>query len=261
MRGNIVYVANNIVTSAGGVTTELPPGGSETNNGKAGVNIDIDNPATTFFTFGTNWKYLANDTRPANWQTSGFADGGWPNANSMFGYGDADVVTCVPSGGGGTLCDPTGNKYITTYFRKSITVANPAIFSNFTLNVYRDDGIVVYVNGTEVLADNMPAGRLHGTFASTCAADDGDAINTFTIPSSAFSAGTNVIAVEVHQCNLGSSDLVFDMELVGNPIADVTLIPFGSNWKFSKRISKSHQRWWWWTPILRNCRWHRCFWN
>lgn len=156
----------------------------------------------------------------------------------MFGYGDADVVTCVPSGGGGTLCDPTGNKYITTYFRKSITVANPAIFSNFTLNVYRDDGIVVYVNGTEVLADNMPAGRLHGTFASTCAADDGDAINTFTIPSSAFSAGTNVIAVEVHQCNLGSSDLVFDMELVGNPIADVTLIPFGSNWKYLANNSR-----------------------
>ncbi|MBK7292017.1 MAG: hypothetical protein IPI78_18310 [Chitinophagaceae bacterium] len=98
MRGNIVYVANNIVTSAGGVTTELPPGGSETNNGKAGVNIDIDNPATTFFTFGTNWKYLANDTRPANWETTGLAMVAW-NANKDVRLWDGDVVTCVPSRG------------------------------------------------------------------------------------------------------------------------------------------------------------------
>lgn len=234
VRGNIVYVSNNFVTSSGGITTELPPGGTETNNGKAGVNIDIDGtPPTTFFTFGTSWKYLANNTRPANWETSGFADGGWPSANSMFGYGDGDVVTCVPSGGGGTLCTPTGTKYTTTYFRKSITVANPSNYSDFTLNVYRDDGIVVYINGTEVMADNMPAGRTHGTYASSCAADDGDAINTFTIPTSAFSVGTNVIAVEVHQCNATSSDLVFDMELIGNPTpTEVTLIPYGGSWKY-----------------------------
>ena len=69
----------------------------------------------------------------------------------MFGYGNGNVVTCVKSSALPVNCAPGGiNKYITTYFRKSITVVNPAIFSNFTLNVYRDDGIVVYVNGVEV---------------------------------------------------------------------------------------------------------------
>ncbi len=60
VRGNIVYVANNIITSSGGTTSEVPPTGSGVNNGRVGVNIDIDGiPPTTFFTFGANWKYLS----------------------------------------------------------------------------------------------------------------------------------------------------------------------------------------------------------
>ena len=122
---------------------------------------------TSFISFGSNWKYLDTDTRPGSWQTSGFDDSGWPSAPSMFGYNDGDVVTCVKSSALPISCTPGGeNKYITTYFRKSITIANPAIFSDFTLNVYRDDGIVVYINRTERLANNMPAGRLHSTLAT-----------------------------------------------------------------------------------------------
>ena len=86
----------------------------------------------------------------------------------MFVYGDGSVITCVESTSAPVNCTPgnINNKYITTYFRKSVTIANPAIFSDFTLNVYRDDGIVVYINGTERLANNMPAGRLHSTLAT-----------------------------------------------------------------------------------------------
>ena len=156
VRGNIVYVANNSITSSGVITTEAPPGGSAVNNGNVAVNIDIDGiPGVSYVPFGSNWKYLANNTRPANWQTSGFADGAWPAGNGELGYGDGDEGTCIPSGGGGTLCMPTGNKYITTYFRKTVNIANPALHSNFTLNVKRDDGIVVYVNNVEAYRNNL----------------------------------------------------------------------------------------------------------
>lgn len=199
---------------------------------------------TTFFTYGTTWKYLDDDTRPASWHTSGFSDVLWASGPSMFGYGDGNVVTCVRSSVLPVSCNPpVGSKYITTYFRKSITIANPSIFSDFTLNVYRDDGIVVYVNGTEVLRDNMPGGTiLHGTTASTAAADGGDAINTFTIPTSSFSAGINHIAVEVHQNAASSSDLVFDMELVGN-LTPVSLIAYGQNWKYLDNGSNQGTAW------------------
>jgi len=228
VKGNITFVANNIITSSGVITTEAPPGGSAVNNGHAAANIDIDGiPPTTFFTFGSNWKYLDNNSYPANWYTTGYSDVAWSSNNGLFGYGDGDVVTTMSYGG-----DPN-NKYITTLFRKTINIADPTLFSDFTMNVYRDDGIVVYVNGTEVFRDNMPTGAIvKTTLASSCASDDGDAINVFTVPASAFVAGNNVIAVEVHQCNITSSDLVFDMELIGNPNTSTTLIPYGSNWKY-----------------------------
>ena len=233
VRGNIIYVANNSITSSGEITTEAPPGGTATNNGNIAANIDIDGvPPTTYVAFGANWKYLANNTRPANWQTTGFADGAWPNGNGQFGYGDGDEATCVPSGGGGTVCLPTGNKYITTYFRKQVTIANPSLHSGFTLNVRRDDGIAVYVNGVEIYRNNLPGGALaHGTLA-TNATDNGNTIQSVTLPSSTFAVGNNTIAVEVHQTNATSSDLSFDMELLGNPITTVTMIPNGANWKY-----------------------------
>lgn len=237
VRGNIIYIANNSITSSGEITTEAPPGGTATNNGNIAANIDIDGvPPTTYIAFNANWKYLANNTRPANWQTVGYNDVApllWPNGNGQLGYGDGDEATCVPSGGGGTVCLPTGTKYITTYFRKQITIANPSLHSGFTLNIRRDDGIAVYVNDVEVYRNNLPGGALvHGTLA-TNATDNGNTIQSVTLPSSTFAVGNNTIAVEVHQTNATSSDLSFDMELLGNPpITTVTMIPYGANWKY-----------------------------
>ncbi|HMW27755.1 MAG TPA: hypothetical protein PKC51_13975, partial [Ferruginibacter sp.] len=194
VRGNIVFVANNIISASAGGTGEAPPGGTSTNNGSACINLDIDGtPPDTIVQVGSNWKYLANNTRPANWQTAGFNDAAWPAGNGQFGYGDGDETTCVPSGGGGTLCNPTGNKWITTYFRKAINIPNPALYGSFSLGVHRDDGIVVYVNGTEVYRDNMPAGAVaHGTLATAAAGDDGAALQTTTLVPATFVPGNNV---------------------------------------------------------------------
>lgn len=179
---------------------------------------------TTIISYGTSWKYLDNNTRPANWQTSAFNDAAWATGNAELGYGDAPVTTV-------SFGADANNKYITTYFRKSVTIANPASFADFTLNVRRDDGIVVYVNGVERYANNMPAGRTHATLASTAAADDGATPQTASLSSAFFSVGTNVIAVEVHQNAANSSDLTFDLELLGNA-APVGLINFGDVWKY-----------------------------
>ena len=46
-------------------------------------------------------------------------------------------------------------KYVTTYFRKVFTINNPGSYSGFTLDIKRDDGAVVYVNGIEVFRSNL----------------------------------------------------------------------------------------------------------
>jgi uncharacterized repeat protein (TIGR01451 family) len=226
VRGNIKFVSNNIITTANTTTSEAPPGGTATNNNDAGVNIDIEAPPpTTFFNASDPWKYLDNGSNQGTaWFATGFSDATWKTGNGKFGYGDA-ATTVVYSGCGASnypaaenpapVC---GTKYITTYFRKTINIPDPTIFAAFRMNVRRDDGIVIYVNGAEVLRDNMPTGTIaFNTLATAAAADDGATVNAFTIPSSAFVANNNVIAVEIHQNGASSTDLSFDMQLLGLP--------------------------------------------
>ncbi|MBS1734204.1 MAG: metallophosphoesterase [Bacteroidetes bacterium] len=164
---------------------------------------------TVIVPFGSNWKYFDQDSRPLNWETTGFNDNSWSQGAGQLGYGDGDEATVVAC----AACNP---KYITTYFRKTINIFNLASYTDFTLNVKRDDGVVVYINGTERYANNMPAGRTHATLASGAAADDGNTAQTVTLLSSFFTEGNNVIAVEIHQSSTGSSDISFDLELIGN---------------------------------------------
>lgn len=233
VKGNIVYVANNIITSQGGNTSELPPAGTSTNNGKVGENIDIDGtPSVKYINFGSSWRYLANNTRPANWETVAYSDVAWPSGVAELGYGQGDEATCIPSGGGGTLCLPTGTKYITTYFRKVVNIPNPALHSEFSINLKRDDGAVVYLNGVEVVRSNLPAGAItHSTLAPN-ATDQGNTVFNYPISTSLFVAGNNTIAVELHQTSATSSDISFDFELEGKPIDKVSIFPLGSTWKY-----------------------------
>ncbi len=91
-------------------------------------------------------------------------------------------------------------------------------YNGFTLNVVRDDGVVVYINGTEVARNNMPAGTpAHGTLASTAISGTGETTPvTFSLSTCSFVEGSNTIAVEMHQSDAASSDLSFNLELIGN---------------------------------------------
>jgi acid phosphatase type 7 len=119
----------------------------------------------------------------------------------------------------------TNARFITTYFRKAISIANASSYGSFTLNVKRDDGIVVYVNGVEKYRNNLPTSTItNTTLASAAASDDGANWQTTTLAAGTFITGTNVIAVEMHQSSATSSDLSFDLELKGNAPAAAVLI-------------------------------------
>ena len=170
---------------------------------------------TTLLPFGSSWKYFDKGTNLSTaWRGSAFNDATWLSGNAQLGYGDGDEATIVSFGGNAS------KKYMTTYFRKTISILNPAQFSAFTLGIKRDDGAVVYINGVEVFRSNMPTGTISFTTkASTAAADDGATVQSTAIAVSRFSAGNNTIAVEMHQNAANSTDLSFDLQLTGTPIA------------------------------------------
>ncbi len=83
----------------------------------------------------------------------------------------------------------------------------------------RDDGAVVYINGTEVYRSNMPTGSISYTTLAPKAVE-GSAESTFlqaTLNPGVLVAGTNVIAVEIHQVSRTSSDISFDLALLDPP--------------------------------------------
>jgi hypothetical protein len=173
--------------------------------------LNIKSQTSTLISNGSNWKYLDNGTNQGTaWYGTGFNDAAWAAGNAELGYGDGDEATVVSYGPSATA------KYITTYFRKVINVPNASSFVQFTINFRRDDGSVIYINGVEVNRNNMPTGTiLNTTAASTACGDDGAAIQSFTLPAGSLVNGNNTIAVEIHQNNGTSSDITFELELLG----------------------------------------------
>ena len=115
------------------------------------------------------------------------------------------------------------NKHITTYFRKTFTVVDQASVDSVILRLLRDDGAVVYINGTEVARDRMGTGPVDYQTLSPEGPVGGAAEDTFyefTISPAVLTAGPNVMAVEIHQQALNSSDISFDAELTGMSAGD-----------------------------------------
>jgi len=159
---------------------------------------------------GSSWSYLDNGTDQGTaWQAIGFDDFMWAVGDAQLGYGDSDEATVVSYGPNAAA------KYITTYFRHSFDVANPAAIDGLTLSLLRDDGAVVYLNGTEVMRSGMPAGTItYLTTASISVAGSNESrFYKATVDPALLVVGTNVIAVEIHQRNGTSSDLSFDLRL------------------------------------------------
>lgn len=169
----------------------------------------------TLIPTGAAWAYRDDGSDQGSaWRGLGFDDSAWAVGVAELGYGDGDEATVVSYG------PNAGQKYITTYFRRAFTVAAPASLGGLTLRTLRDDGAVVYLNGAEVWRSNMPAGAItYTTLASTPIAPAGE--TTFTaaqIDPSLLVAGTNVVAVEIHQVTPASTDISFDLELIGTPV-------------------------------------------
>ncbi len=173
---------------------------------------------TTIIASGSLWKYFDKGANLGTaWYGTSYSDAAWASGNAQLGYGDGDESTTVKYGAS------TASRYITTYFRKTIAAFNDAQYSSYTLNVKRDDGVIMYVNGVEKFRNNMPAGTVaYNTLASTTCTDDGNTWQTISLPAGLLINGNNIIAAEIHQCYPNNSDISFDLELKANTSTDIT---------------------------------------
>ena len=125
---------------------------------------------------GSVWKYLDDGSDQGTaWRLPGFNDSNWASGPAQLGYGDGDEATVLSYGG-----DPS-HKYITYYFRATFDVTNPEEKPALKIGIVRDDGAVVYLNGTEAFRSNMPGSTINYlTMAShTISGDAEDIFNNY----------------------------------------------------------------------------------
>lgn len=179
----------------------------------------------TLVAFKSRWKYDSSGkhTTPA-WTQPGFNDTTWASGPGVLAFETPNVL---PESIGTPLPDPrsltpAGRTY---YFRHRFNLpATPSTVSNLRLRHLIDDGCVIYLNGIPVhryFMNEQPA-YAFDAFANGGPGDANyqfaDAIaNTgtwsYTDPRPFLVQGDNVLAVEVHQVNNTSSDIVMGLEL------------------------------------------------
>jgi hypothetical protein len=125
--------------------------------------VDVEERSEVMVRSGSTWKYDADGSMDSNWNTSGFSDGSWSSGAAPLGYDDWGqdwIGTTVAAGS-------SGNRPITTWYRKSFNVPTLNNVTNFLVKINADDGAVVYLNGTEIGRYNMPGGNVTASTPAT----------------------------------------------------------------------------------------------
>ena len=188
-------------------------------NGSVAPNaLSWSGTGSTVIPFNTTWRYWDRGSLPdPNWTSRNYQDDQWPVGRAPLGYGDGGMATVLSFG-------PDGNsKHVTSYFRRSFDVDDPATAGELIAELVRDDGALVYLNGTEIIRDGIPQGAVrNNTLANlTAGGDDETTIRSFPVPRELLVRGRNVIAAEVHQASRTSSDTRFNFALKGSSAVEL----------------------------------------
>jgi hypothetical protein len=161
---------------------------------------------TTLIEPGSEWRYLDSGADAGTeWRNPGYADSTWPVGRGQFGYGEGDERTTLSFGAN------AGQKRITTYFRRQFVVEKVSTNQALVMSVIFDDGVAVYLDGTEVLRSNLETDAKFSDRALAAGVTE-NIWQTFMI-TNALRSGTNTVAVEVHRASVAEEDLSFDLQL------------------------------------------------
>ncbi|HWH67802.1 MAG TPA: immunoglobulin domain-containing protein, partial [Candidatus Sulfotelmatobacter sp.] len=170
-----------------------------------------------------NWKFNQTGINPgASWMLPGYNDGvgGWVTGSGVFdgrysGTNPAPRATVAGETVGTQLAmRQSGTNVVTFYFRTSFPFhpgpASQVAEARLLATALLDDGAVFYLNGQEGYRVGV-TNTAYNAWASRVV----DATHEqFELPVTNLVDGEdNLIAVEVHQCNSGSSDVTFGLAL------------------------------------------------
>lgn len=174
-----------------------------------GMRFPIDFSRIVLIEEGDTWRYLDYGIEPeSEWIFPDYDDREWLLGQAELGFGDNPVTTL--DGG------PLGEVQTVRHFRKSFQVDDPSFIRNLYMRLKRNDGAIVYLNGTEIYRVNVSdeGGRLADQDVTGLERDVFFLVGE--IDPGLLNAGENVIAVEIYLVSPASEDMSFDLELYAN---------------------------------------------
>lgn len=118
----------------------------------------------------------------------------------------------------GTTLPPETRTY---YFRKHFAFSGVTSNTLLRLRLLADDGVIVYLNQTEVLRQNLPGGPVNSRTPALSEVAYGVMSPVISLSGDSLVKGDNVLAVELHQANGVVRDAAFALELS----VDETILP------------------------------------
>ena len=185
------------------------------------------------------WQYSAAGTEPdAAWRGREFDASAWKTGKAPLGYGEKEsLATEIPSKVPGS-----GKKMMAAYFRRPFKIEDLDAVRAVAIDLRRDDGAVVYVNGHEVARQNLPekAQLKYGTRAKAAVSGDNETrFFPIQVPRKYLVEGENIVAVEVHQVNETSSDISFDLRLRSNAYHTKEMIKVAESETLPEKIGEA----------------------
>jgi len=169
--------------------------------------IDAVNPDLGLVEFGSEMRYLANDSDPGipiAWKNSIFSDAGWNPGLYGVGYQFGVPVPGQSVLDLATTVVPVGT--VSVYTRADFEITSVGSVNGVFLGADYDDGYVAWINGTEVYrSPEMPAGipawdadpALHES-SNGQVPDYGTLIDITSVALPVLQAGTNLLAVGIY---------------------------------------------------------------
>jgi Lamin Tail Domain len=111
------------------------------------------------------------------------------------------------------------------YFRSDFILAGAPQLASLQLKTAIAGGAVFYLNGTEVLRLNMPAGPITAATSARTNATSVLYLGPFALPNSALVSGTNVLAVEVHPAADGTTNHIFFAADLSLSVTNILIAP------------------------------------
>jgi len=222
----LVSMTNTFYYTTDGTDPRLPDGSIH----PAAIVVDVAQTPVqpqSLVARGAVWRYYDLGVEPATqgtltWRDRTYNAAAWAQSPALLGFAGSATANSVATVTRRYVNGVSGTQVTTTYFRHTFSLASTENIAALKLELLRDDGAIILLNGTEILRDNMPAGAVsYATWASAVVGSP--AQNTYfekTLDvAHLLRTGENVLAVELHQCNATSSDLYFDLALSTVPPA------------------------------------------